>query len=82
MVTKRKRTDGLAASTTTGKKSSSAGTRKSIKEAPAKLPYEMTDEETKKVMDADVRCQLTPKWPEPKLKLSPRKANQFLDNLT
>jgi hypothetical protein len=80
-VDKRKRTAAPAASTTTAKKSR-AGTRNNVKEAPANLPYELTDEELKKQVDADVKRQLAPKQPEPKEKIDPTKAKQFLKNLT
>jgi hypothetical protein len=42
----------------------------------------MTDEETKKVMDADVKRQLAPKRPDPKEKLDPAIAEHCIENLT
>ena len=60
------------------KKSSAGTSRKKAKEALAKLPYEMTDEETKLVVAADVKCQLAPKRPEPKEKIDPKVVKHFV----
>jgi hypothetical protein len=57
---KRKSTAAPAASTTAAKESSAA------KKGPAKLRYELTDEELAREVDADVKHQLAPKRPPPK----------------
>ena len=77
-VQKRKSTDPSAS--TTAKKS--AGTsRKKAKEAPANLPYKLTDEETKIVVAADVKCQLAPVKPQPKVQIDPKTKQHFVKML-
>ena len=69
-----------AASTIAAKKSS-AGTRNKAKEAPAKLPYDMTDAELKSHVDGDVKRQLAPVRPQPKEKIDLKIRQHFVDLL-
>jgi hypothetical protein len=52
------------------------------KKAPAKLPYDMTEKETKEIVAADVKRQLAPTRPDPTEKIDPVKARCLLENLT
>jgi hypothetical protein len=58
------------------------GTKKSRDKTPEKLPYDLTDEETRKVVVADVKRQLQPKKPEPEEKLSEEVVVRFMKNLS
>ena len=75
---KRKSTAGAApaASATAPSKSS----KKKAKAAPAKkLAYNMTDEELRIQVDADVKRQLAPKRPKPKEEIDPVKVKKLLE---
>nr|XP_051229090.1 uncharacterized protein LOC127346885 [Lolium perenne] len=72
---KRKSTASPAASTTAAKESSAA------KKAPAKLRYELTDEELAREVDADVKRQLALKRAPPKQYIAPRTVKHFVDML-
>jgi hypothetical protein len=76
-VQKRKTT---APSTSTTRKKA-AGTSKKVKDAPAKLAYEMTDEETKAYVDAEVKSKIALVQPEPKLKIDSKTRQHFVDML-
>jgi hypothetical protein len=65
------------ASSTTAKKPRAG----SVKKAPAKLPYDMTEEETKEFVAADVKHQLAPTHPDPTEKIDSVKARRLLENL-
>jgi hypothetical protein len=49
--------------------------------APAKLPYERTDEENKDIMAAEVKAHFEPKRPPPKEIIDPVKVKRSLDAL-
>jgi hypothetical protein len=51
------------------------------KEAPAKLAYGMTDEECKRIKDAQVKSHLAPVQPQPKEKIDPKTRLHFVDML-
>lgn len=72
---KRKSTAAPAASTTSAKESSTA------KKAPAKLRYELTDEELAREVDADEKRELAPKRAPPKQYIAPRTLKHFVDML-
>ena len=68
-----------APSTSTTRKKGT--TKKAKDEAPAKLAYEMTDEECKTAVAAEVKSHFAPVQPQPKEKI-PTKTNQhFVDIL-
>jgi hypothetical protein len=58
-----------------------AGATKKAKEAPAKLAYDMTDEECKKVVDAEVKSHFAKIQPQPKEKINPTIRQHFVDLL-
>ena len=76
---RRKRSVAAPMASSTIAKKSRAG---SVKKAPAKLPYDMTEEETKEIVAADVKRQLAPTHPDPTEKIDPVKARRLLENLT
>ncbi len=63
------------ASTTAPKKSSAA------KKAPTKLPYDLSDEELAREVDADVKRQLEPKRLPPKQYIPLGTVKHFMDML-
>jgi hypothetical protein len=66
-----------ASSTTTGKKFKYGPSLK----APPPLPYEMSEEDNKKIMDSHEKAHFAPKRPPQKEKIDPVKDKRTLDNL-
>jgi hypothetical protein len=54
------------------------GATKKSKPAPTKLAYDMTDEEIKKFVDAEVKIHFAPKQPQPKVKIDPKNKQHTL----
>ena len=57
------------------------GTTKKAEEAPAKLAYEVTDEECQTAVAAEVKYHFAPVQPQPKEKIAPKTVQHFVDML-
>ena len=55
--------------------------KKITKKDPPKLPYETTEEENKKIVDAQVKAHFAKKKPPPKEKIAPEVVKKFVSNL-
>ena len=75
-----KRKLNFTSTSTTQKKGANKKTKDD--KAPAKLPYDLTDEELKEKVDADVKRQLAPKRPEPKEIIPEETVKKFVRNLS